>query len=145
MDFGLTLEQKMFKQTVYDFSIKEIAPYDEYSSAGFGNLINVNETLFLDGYTEETGGGIWMSDGTEAGTILLTEPLAGPVGLTSAVASEGTLFYIGNDPLFGRNLWAIRTTVFVDGCNTGVKDQLYEGKYITTWIEEVKRKMSQDN
>jgi len=116
--------------------VKEIVPYAPYSSSGIGELTNVNETLFFSGYTEETGGGIWMSDGTEEGTILLTEPLAGPVGLRSAVVSDDILFYIGNDPLHGRNLWAIRTTVFVEGCNSGVKDQLYEGKYITTWIEE---------
>jgi len=50
--------------------------------------------------------------------------------------ANGTIFLENTDGVHGNELWAFRTKIFVDECNTGVTDQLYQGKYITTWIEE---------
>ena len=70
------------------------------------DLTAMNGTLFFTARDGSHGRQLWKSDGTAAGTVMLTNvtgPLgAGPEGLTAA---DGELFFSASDPRHGRELW----------------------------------------
>ena len=65
------------------------------------SLINVNGTLF---FTADDGinYGLWKSDGTEAGTVLVTKDHNSFLYLINV---HGTLFFVANDGIHGYELW----------------------------------------
>src|SRR5260370_26879046 len=97
--------------------VKDINPGTGWSSPA--GLTNVNGTLFFvasDGTTK--GSGLWKSDGTAAGTVLVENVSAG--NLTNV---NGTLFFAGNDGSHGTELWKS------DGTTNGTKmvKDIYSG------------------
>jgi ELWxxDGT repeat protein len=70
--------------------------WEEPGNSNPTNFINVNGTLFC---TSESG--LWKSDGTEAGTVLL-KPLS---EITSMINVNGTVFLAGRDGENGSELW----------------------------------------
>lgn len=88
-----------------------------------------DDDLYFSG-RDENGYALWMTDGSVGNAIRLINYKA-PFGY-----ANGTVFIRHNDGIHGNELWAIRTKIFVDGYNTGITDRLYEGKYITTWIND---------
>src|SRR5262249_1726154 len=66
---------------------------DGPNSSGPNNLTNVNGTLFFT-----SGNALWKSDGTAAGTTLVSSLLSNTSNLTNV---NGTLFFTAGDPLWG--------------------------------------------
>src|SRR5262249_6519161 len=64
------------------------------------NLTNVNGTLFFKASDGISGGGLWKSDGTEAGTVAVSSVICGQ--LTNV---NGTLFLTSWDWTIGEELW----------------------------------------
>ncbi|MEE8522554.1 MAG: ELWxxDGT repeat protein [Thermoanaerobaculia bacterium] len=65
----------------------------------FGGVLYVGVTDFV------TPGELWRTDGTAEGTVRLGPPA--PVTLTSPRALGSTLFFPGNHPIYGTELWAV--------------------------------------
>jgi ELWxxDGT repeat protein len=80
-----------------------------------GAMVNMNGTLFFAGNDGVHGVQIWKSDGTAAGTVMLTDTNPTTAGLNASDLTEvnGTLFFIASDPLHGTQLWKS------DGTGTG--------------------------
>jgi ELWxxDGT repeat protein len=93
------------------------------NSSSPGQLTNVNGTLFFTAY-----GGLWKSDGTEAGTSLVAR-----VNANNLTNVNGTLFFWDGDPHWGYDgveLWKS------DGTTSGtvmVKD-IFPGQYRGAYI-----------
>jgi ELWxxDGT repeat protein len=76
-----------------------------------GNLVdevaritNVNGTVFFSAFNDQ----LWKSDGTAAGTVMLKDmqpAVSSAKGVLNIVGVNGSAFFIGNDPLTGRELW----------------------------------------
>src|SRR5262249_21719023 len=96
--------------------------YYVYSSSP-ANLTNVNGTLFFS--TANSGGALWKSDGTEAGTSLVA-PLFDANDLTNV---NGTLFFTAYDRMVGTELWKSDGTA---AGTTLVKD-IFPGGFWDTW------------
>lgn len=84
------------------------------------NLTNVGGTLYIT-----AGGELWKSDGTDAGTVMVTINTAGTTGttVTSAININGTTYFVADDGVNGTELWKS------DGTTSGtvlVKD-IYPG------------------
>jgi ELWxxDGT repeat protein len=83
----------------------DINPSPEQGS-GPAYLVDVDGTLFFS--AASTGGrGLWKSDGTQAGTVLIKEFESGinsfaPSFLTNV---QGTLYFVGDDDVHGPALW----------------------------------------
>src|SRR5205823_8748317 len=60
-----------------------------------GDLTDVNGTAFF-----VADGGIWKSDGTPVGTVLVKQ-----VGASNLTASGGVLYFAGSDGAHGLELW----------------------------------------
>jgi ELWxxDGT repeat protein len=70
---------------------------------------------------DENGSEIWRSDGTAEGTYRLGEVVPGsgdgsPNHLTSA---GGRLYFSADNGVTGRELWALQTSIFLDGFESG--------------------------
>jgi ELWxxDGT repeat protein len=87
------------------------------------NLTNVNGTLFFDA-NGPTGGGLWKSDGTEAGTVPVSS--VGGSGLTNV---NGTLFFTSS-AVQGNELWKSDGTA---AGTTLVKD-IYPGGQFDSYL-----------
>jgi ELWxxDGT repeat protein len=74
------------------------------------DLTAMKKTLFFTAWTKGHGRQLWKSDGTNAGTVMLTHVPGGamPAGLTVA---DGVLFFSARDPKHGRELWKSDGTV----------------------------------
>jgi ELWxxDGT repeat protein len=85
-----------------------------YGPPPVADLANVNGTLFFVANDEAYGDELWRSDGTAAGTALVmdiwpgfnagsySENSSAPDQLTNV---NGTLFFVANDGVHGRELW----------------------------------------
>jgi ELWxxDGT repeat protein len=74
-----------------------------------GSLVNVNGMLFFTAVDEEHGRELWKSDGTEAGTVLVKDIVAGPNSLSAfvpLVTIGGTLYFSVDDGIHGQELWS---------------------------------------
>jgi ELWxxDGT repeat protein len=116
--------------------VEDIAPcigYPPDNAAGglsfAQNFVVADDLLFFTA-RDDDGYHLWMTDGT-VGEVSKID-----YDRNVSAYANGTIFFGNDDDVHGHSLWAFRTKVFVDGCNTGITDQLYQGKYITTWIEE---------
>lgn len=72
-------------------------------------LTNVNGILYFTSDDNDHGHELWMSDGTEAGTTVVKDIVAGSIGsdpswLTNA---DGTLFFRANDGVNGSELFVL--------------------------------------
>jgi ELWxxDGT repeat protein len=72
-----------------------------------GNLTNVNGTLFFSAADGTTGGELWKSDGTAAGTVMVKDITPGPAGFSPGELANvnGTLFFRASDGATGAELW----------------------------------------
>jgi len=93
--------------------------------------------MFFDGYSQQTGDEPWVSDGTEAGTQMITELSPGQ---TTALHSGFTAFgdrvlFIASDPQHGQEFWISDGTVagthILRDINPGPSDSVYNTPYIT--------------
>ncbi len=97
------------------------------------DLTVVNGTLFFSAYDGACGSvaeynvtkELWMSDGTEAGTVMVKDILPGAYGSNVGSLTEvnGTLFFTANDGVHGDELWKTdgteAGTVMVKDANPG--------------------------
>ncbi len=72
----------------------------------------MNGTLFFTAWTPGHGGQLWKTNGTAAGTVMLTR-VSGPAGADPAdlTVADGVLFFSAHDPRHGRELWKSNGTV----------------------------------
>ncbi len=89
-------------------------------------LTNVDGTLYFFAANELRELGLWKSDGTEAGTVLLKviNPYYWPGWIPQATNVESTLYFTAIDPVYGEELWRS------DGTESGtviVKD-IFDGE-----------------
>lgn len=70
-------------------------------------MVDVNGTLFFTVETYFNGVELWKSDGTDAGTVLVSDIRArvSPSEAKYLTNVNGTLFFAGNDGLHGMELW----------------------------------------
>ena len=92
--------------------------------------------LFFAGHTQATGTELWRTDGTTAGTTLVSDLLPGPLGTYPRQfhATGGRVFFQANDGTHGTELWvsdgtAAGTTMVKDLAPGDVSS--YPGHYLT--------------
>jgi len=116
---GTTLVKDIYpghtRHYFYDYYGNVAGYWDETNSSNPSNLTNVNGTLFFT-----SGGALWKSNGTEAGTVHL-----GGSSAEQLTNVNGTLFFTADDGANGRELWKSDGTV---GGATLVKD-IYPGSH----------------
>ncbi len=87
------------------YQVKAILPPDD-TTPRLANrpysLVDVQGTLFFLVNSEEGTGGLWRSDGTEAGTVQVR---AFPDTLQQLTVVGNRLFFIGSDAASGQELW----------------------------------------
>lgn len=101
------------------YLVKDINPNSAWSSPR--NLTKVNQTVFFEAITN-LGWGLWKSDGTTAGTVLLKS--FGPDNeLYNLADMNGVLYFRANDGTNGFELWksdgTVAGTVMVKDINPG--------------------------
>lgn len=69
----------------------------------------LNGELYFPAFTDESGGEVWASDGTEQGTRLVGDvvPGAGSSNPEELVAFDGAIFFRAFTAKFGRELWRL--------------------------------------
>jgi ELWxxDGT repeat protein len=84
------------------------------------DLTAMNGKLFFTAWTPGHGRQLWKTNGTPAGTVMLTH-VGGPDGADphELTVADGVLFFSARDPLHGRELWksngtAVGTTMVRD-------------------------------
>lgn len=69
-------------------------------------LVRVGEKVYFIGRTAATGRELWASDGTVAGTGLVSERCPGPCGATYELTPVGNrLYFLGENPASRHELW----------------------------------------
>jgi ELWxxDGT repeat protein len=87
---------------------------------GFGTVLSGK--FIFDGYTPTTGSELYMTDGTSAGTVLVSDINPGAAGSSPrqmASLNDGFLYFTADDGVHGRELWRTNGT---PGGTTLVKD-----------------------
>ena len=107
-------------------SVWDPYPNDEYEQGGFNynydvlieGMVAVGDTLFLgalDPHTDTDGQQheLWMSDGTEQGTVLVADIYPGPRGSNPyyLTAFGDMLVFTADDGVHGRELWGLQMAV----------------------------------
>ena len=90
--------------------VADLAPGRESSDPR--DLKAMNGTLFFTAWTPGHGRQLWKTNGTAAGTVMLTR-VPGPAGADPAdlTVADGVLFFSAHDPRHGRELWKSDGTV----------------------------------
>lgn len=92
------------------YMVKDINPGagDSYCSP-FEPMANLNGTLFFAADDGEHGCELWMSDGTEAGTVMVQDisPGEGSSNPYCVSATEKTVFFVADDGSHGSELWSL--------------------------------------
>ncbi len=107
--------------------VKDLAPggsawysgYYPFSSSP-RNMTDVNGTLFFTATSTTNGSNLWKSDGTEAGTVLVSSL---PYSFSNMTSVNDRLFFTAYDGLHGAELW---TSDGTEAGTTLVKD-IYSG------------------
>jgi ELWxxDGT repeat protein len=70
-------------------------------------LAGAGHTVFFVANDGMTGGELWKSDGTEAGTVLVKDIRPGSLGAnpSNLVELNGTVYFVANDGVNGNELW----------------------------------------
>ncbi|MFM9960123.1 MAG: ELWxxDGT repeat protein [Planctomycetaceae bacterium] len=90
--------------------LKDIRPLSLEGNDSFAeNLTNVNGRLYFTADDGTTGPALWTSDGTTAGTMLVSdvEPDEFSLGPTQLTSANGLLFFTADDGTNGRELWVL--------------------------------------
>jgi ELWxxDGT repeat protein len=76
------------------------------------DLTSMRGTLYFTAWTQGHGRQLWKTNGTAAGTVMLTR-VHGPVGADpeDLAAADGLLFFSARNPRHGRELWKSNGTV----------------------------------
>jgi ELWxxDGT repeat protein len=85
--------------------VREINPHLFY---GYGSeMEDVDGTLFFTAENSYGGVGLWKSDGTTPGTVLVSDITPVPVGIIpyELTAVDDTLFFSAADETYGHQLW----------------------------------------
>jgi len=87
--------------------VKDINPGVEGSSPM--GLTNINDELFFEAYTPETGEELWSSDGSLTGTVLIQDINPGLDGSFPSwfTLSGNLIFFYAMDGSHGFELWAL--------------------------------------
>ena len=92
--------------------VKDINPAGSGGRYQYGptNLTAVGNTLFFSDNDGKHGQQLWKSDGTKAGTVMVTDLTSGGGsyyydGPTDLTAVGNTLFFTDDDGTHGRELW----------------------------------------
>src|SRR5262249_33897140 len=78
---------------------------DTTASSDPSNLVNVNGALYFTANDGAHGTQLWKSDGSAAGTVMLTDLNEGGFNPGSLTDVNGTLFFTANDGIHGTELW----------------------------------------
>ncbi len=116
---GATVE-KSLKLSVYSSQLlKDIHPGTP--SANPANFTQVGTKRFFSATSPDAGSGLWMTDGTEAGTTLVKQfvPGHGLSGLRELTNFNNALYFVSNDLDDGAELWKSDGTL---GGTVKVKD-----------------------
>ena len=99
--------------------VKDIYPGSGSGSVNFDPYFtNVNGELYFRAYdgisaTNSSGGELWKSDGTLAGTVLVKDIFAGSAtsGIKYLTSLNGILYFAANDGINGEELWQSDGTI----------------------------------
>jgi ELWxxDGT repeat protein len=102
---------------VRDIYTGDAPPYTGAPKAPNGSfptlLTNVNGVLYFVATDAEHGPELWMSDGTEAGTVVAAEPTPGPIGSMSVYGTTGSVgALLGGKLLFAASAPGIGEELF---------------------------------
>ncbi|MBI3245670.1 MAG: hypothetical protein HYZ50_04080 [Deltaproteobacteria bacterium] len=78
----------------------QIGTWNHTASSSFPQGASSPTLPLLFSANGDAGAGLWRSNGTEGGTVLVKN-----VGFSSGVPINGTMFFIGEDPSNGQELW----------------------------------------
>jgi ELWxxDGT repeat protein len=120
--------------------VKDIIPGPGSSAGGYWwSSVGVGRTLFFQAFHPDTGYELWKSDGTEAGTVLVRDIVAGAGSSRPYPLADigGMLIFAATEPATGQELWRTDGTEW----GTAMIDEIVPGAGST----EVSRWASLDN
>ena len=113
---------------------------------GIGELERVNDAIYFSANDDVHGYELWKSDGTSANTVLVKDIATATADLPAGSAPQsltnanGTLFFVAEDGLHGRELWKSdgtdAGTVLVADINAGNGSGLYSGPGLLTAVND---------
>jgi ELWxxDGT repeat protein len=91
-----------------DGTIAGTTEYAVFSSGVATDLVLLGGHVYYVHSSLTTGAELWTSDGTSAGTHIVSDVLPGPLsgGALTLIASNGKLFFVANDSEFNQEPWA---------------------------------------
>ena len=115
-----------------DGSTDSVARYKRFNGGGsefelVNNELYFNQVSFANNLTTES---LWKTDGTAAGTVLVKElrRASGQRSMQSMTNAGGTLYFVANDGLHGKELWRSDGTT----AGTVLVADIRTGQYATT-------------